>query len=104
MARPIHDEVRIAELKAHLSEYLRVVRHGKEIVIKDRETPIARLIPMEQPDRAMGIVKATRSVAQVEKMLRSAPRQPLVSPEALAKAIEENKQDVYDKWIGGQLT
>jgi prevent-host-death family protein len=104
MARPIHDEVRIAELKAHLSEYLRVVRHGKEIVIKDRETPIARLIPMEQPDRALGIVKATRSVAQVMRMLRSAKPQPPLPPGALDQAIEENKRDVYDKWIGGELT
>ena len=104
MARPIHDEVRIAELKAHLSEYLRVVRQGKELVIKDRETPIARLIPMEQPDRALGTIKATRSVAQVMRMLRSAKRQPPLPPGALDKAIEENKRDVYDKWIGGELT
>jgi len=39
--------VRIAELKARLSEYLRSVRKGQRIVVLDRETPIANLIPYE---------------------------------------------------------
>jgi prevent-host-death family protein len=104
MGKPVQDEVRIAELKAHLSEYLRVVRRGKEIVIKDRDTPIARLAPIEAPNPVLGIVPATRSVAQVMKMLRSARRQPVLPPGVLDKAIEENKRDLYDKWIGGELT
>ena len=37
--------VRIAELKARLSEQLRKVRRGRELVIFDRDTPIARLVP-----------------------------------------------------------
>jgi antitoxin (DNA-binding transcriptional repressor) of toxin-antitoxin stability system len=38
-------EVGIAELKGKLSAYLRAVRQGGEIVIKDRETPIPRRSP-----------------------------------------------------------
>jgi len=41
-------EVGIAELKGKLSAYLRAVRKGGEVVIKDRETPIARLVPYEK--------------------------------------------------------
>lgn len=37
--------VRIAELKARLSEYLRAVRRGQEVTVLDRETPIARIVP-----------------------------------------------------------
>ena len=33
-------EVRIAELKSRLSEYLRAVRNGETISVLDRETPI----------------------------------------------------------------
>lgn len=40
-------KVGIAELKAHLSEYLRLVRRGSSVVVLDRETPIARIVPME---------------------------------------------------------
>jgi len=39
--------VRIAELKARLSEYLREVRRGQTLTILDRETPVARLVPYE---------------------------------------------------------
>ena len=39
--------VKIAELKAHLSRYLREVRAGQEIVINDRDQPIAKVVPFE---------------------------------------------------------
>ncbi len=38
--------VRIADLKAHLSEHLRSVRRGETLTILDRDTPIARLVPI----------------------------------------------------------
>lgn len=34
-----------SKLKAHLGRYLRTVRRGAEIVITDREQPVARLVP-----------------------------------------------------------
>ena len=39
-------QVRIAELKARLSEYLRAVRRGESIAVLDRKTPIARIVPI----------------------------------------------------------
>jgi prevent-host-death family protein len=39
-------QVRIAELKARLSEYLRLVRRGESIAVLDRETPIAQIVPI----------------------------------------------------------
>ncbi len=39
--------VRVAELKARLSEYLREVRRGHTLTVLDRETPIARIVPYE---------------------------------------------------------
>lgn len=47
----IHDylvtmkEARVAELKAKLSEYLRIVRKGQEVTVYDRNEPIARMVP-----------------------------------------------------------
>jgi prevent-host-death family protein len=43
-------QVRIAELKARLSEYLRAVRRGETIAVLDRETPVAQIVPVR--DRA----------------------------------------------------
>ena len=41
-------QVRIAELKSRLSEYLRAVRGGESIAVLDRDTPIAQLIPVRE--------------------------------------------------------
>ena len=43
-------QVRIAELKSRLSEYLRAVRRGETIAVLDRETPVAQIVPVR--DRA----------------------------------------------------
>jgi prevent-host-death family protein len=39
--------VKIADLKARLSEHLRQVRRGRTLIVLDRDTPIARLVPYE---------------------------------------------------------
>jgi prevent-host-death family protein len=41
-------EVRIAELKAKLSEYLRRVQRGETIAVLDRSTAIARIVPIRE--------------------------------------------------------
>jgi prevent-host-death family protein len=41
-------QVRIAELKARLSEYLRAVRGGETIAVLDRETPVAQIVPVRE--------------------------------------------------------
>jgi prevent-host-death family protein len=38
--------VNIAELKSRLSAYLQRVRAGEEIMIRDRDQPVAKLIPL----------------------------------------------------------
>lgn len=38
-------DVRVAELKAKLSEYLRFVRKGNEVTVYDRNEPVARVVP-----------------------------------------------------------
>ena len=37
--------VNVAELKNRLSKYLRFVRGGEEVVIRDRILPVAKLVP-----------------------------------------------------------
>jgi prevent-host-death family protein len=37
--------VKISEFKAHLSAHLRVASQGEEILVCDRNRPIARLVP-----------------------------------------------------------
>ena len=37
--------INVSELKAHLSQYLRMASRGSRIVVKDRDEPIAELVP-----------------------------------------------------------
>ena len=43
------ESVRIAQLKARLSEFLRRVRAGESLTVLDRSTPIARIVPWAAP-------------------------------------------------------
>jgi prevent-host-death family protein len=38
--------VNVARLKNHLSAYLAHVRKGEHVLIKDRNTPIAKIVPL----------------------------------------------------------
>lgn len=72
-------EVRIAELKARLSEYLRAVRRGETIAVLDRETPVAQIVPVRD-----------RAALRVRKPARGAPapnRVPLPKPAKLSVDI-----------------
>lgn len=45
--------VKVSELKAKLSGYLSDVRRGETVTVCDRQTPIARLVPLD--DRLDGL-------------------------------------------------
>ena len=96
--------VGIAELKAHLSDYVRAAQKGKEFIVKDRDTPVARLTPVGMPRPALPVIRATRSMAEVERMLDAAPYKSRVPDAAIDSAIHQNKQDVSGQWISDELT
>jgi prevent-host-death family protein len=43
--------VSVAELKARLSEHLRLVKSGHEVVVTDRGVPVARMLPLDDGER-----------------------------------------------------
>lgn len=47
--------VQIAELKNHLSQHLRAVEAGGEVVVTDRQRPIARIVPALSSGPAVSI-------------------------------------------------
>ena len=55
--------VRVAELKARLSEYLRLVRKGHPVTVLDRDTPIARIVPVEPQGAPLPSRKPTSTVS-----------------------------------------
>ncbi|MEP7326914.1 MAG: type II toxin-antitoxin system prevent-host-death family antitoxin [Gemmatimonadota bacterium] len=66
MKKPTDRTVKVAELKARLSEYLRAARRGHPVTVCDRDTPIARLVPYEPEPVALSVrkpISALRDVA-----------------------------------------
>ena len=57
--------VKIAELKNHLSEHLRAVEAGAELVVTDRDRPIARIVPHKVADKRVRVNRPTRSFTAV---------------------------------------
>ena len=56
--------VRIAELKAKLSEYLRAVRRGESVTVMDRETPIAVIHPVDRGPGGLSIRAASSATGK----------------------------------------
>jgi antitoxin (DNA-binding transcriptional repressor) of toxin-antitoxin stability system len=44
--------VKIAQLKAQLSAHLRLVQSGEELLVCDRQNPVARIVPVNVEDRS----------------------------------------------------
>lgn len=57
-------KVRIADLKARLSEHLRAVRKGRTLTVLERDTPVARIVPYAA--EPIEIRRATRRLADVK--------------------------------------
>ena len=51
----VMDTVRIADLKARLSEYLRAVRRGRTLTVLDRDRPVARIVPCDTERRPLTV-------------------------------------------------
>lgn len=58
----VMNKVGIADLKAHLSRYLRKVRSGRTLTIVHRNTPIARIVPV-QAEGPLDVRRATRKAS-----------------------------------------
>ena len=75
----IQERVSIGQLKARLSEYLRQVTAGREVVVTDRGRPVARLVGL---GGQLGL--DARMLELVESGRAQRPRQTL-DPEILRK-------------------
>jgi prevent-host-death family protein len=51
--------VGIAEVKSHLSEHLRRVRRGHPLVVLDRQTPIARIVAIDEEPGGLVVRRAS---------------------------------------------
>ena len=90
----VNKEVRIARLKAHLSEYVRAAQRGEEILIKDRETPVARLVSVADTNWPLHIIPAKKQGKGTQDMRRVRLRG--LKPGQAAKALADSRKERVD--------
>jgi prevent-host-death family protein len=78
-------DVRIADLKARLSEHLRSVRNGGTLTVLDRDTPVARIVPYGAPP--LEIRKAQRRVRDLKL-----PPKPARRTDSVAVLLEDRRR------------
>jgi len=81
-------QVKTADLKAHLSAYLAAVRAGESIIVCDRNTPIARLEPIEQKLELI-ITRATSKPRQLDEIEPI----PFLIPTDILAMLSESRDD-----------
>ncbi len=73
MKKPGSDSttVNVAKLKNDLSKYLRLTKAGKEVVVLEHKTPIAKLVPIDSADSITCIPAPTspRILEEFERLL-----------------------------------
>jgi antitoxin (DNA-binding transcriptional repressor) of toxin-antitoxin stability system len=72
-----------AELKANLSKHLRAVRAGETLIVLDRQTPVARVIPFEAVGSGPSV---SRGTGRLRDFVKPPPLDLGVSVEALLAA------------------
>jgi prevent-host-death family protein len=78
-------DIRIADLKARLSEHLRAVRNGGTVTVFDRDTPVARIVPYAaQP---LEIRKARRRLRDLKL-----PPKPSKRTDSVALLVEDRRR------------
>lgn len=77
--------VRIAELKSRLSEHLRSVRKGRTLIVLDRDTPVARIVPYAA--EPIEIRRATRGLHDLKL-----PPPPASSTDSLAVLLDDRRR------------
>ena len=83
-------QVRIADLKARLSEHLRAVRAGESIAVLDRDTPVAQLIPVRE-SRALRIQKPAPGAPPLHRI--KIPKRAPLRVDVVQLLLEERQGD-----------
>jgi prevent-host-death family protein len=81
--------VKVAELKDQLSRYLRAAERGEEVIVTDRDRPIARITQIGSTARRATLRPPSRSFAELRDRERGSARRPI---DSVALLMEERAE------------
>jgi prevent-host-death family protein len=87
----VMNDVKIADLKARLSEYLRKVKRGHAVTVLDRETPIARLVPYETDAASLPVRRPAPGVPKLQDVPLPPPL--AIKGDIVTLLLEERQAD-----------
>jgi prevent-host-death family protein len=93
----MESEVQIAQFKGRLSQYLRAVQSGNEIVVKDRNTPIARVIPYGESRNRLKSSLPVKSLKDVDSLPFFRPKRLKLSD--LEAARREDRRERFNDLV-----
>ena len=79
--------VGIAQLKAHLSRYVRSIRRGETVVVLDRNEPVARIVPYQSEQTILSIRQPLKPLQDLTLPL------PVRAPVDSLSALLEERRD-----------
>lgn len=83
--------VKIADLKDNLSEHLRAVERGAEVVVTDRNRPIARIIPESGGAARLTLIAPSVTFASIRSRKHRRARWPVESGALLRDERREKR-------------
>jgi prevent-host-death family protein len=86
----------IAELRDRLTHYLRAVRAGEEIIVRDRQRPIAKIVPLTVDDAEDAALVAAGLMRKAQRPLPAAfwrTKRAAVTMRAAAAAVSEGRSE-----------
>lgn len=91
--------VNVAELKNRLSKYLTFAKEGEEVVIRDRNLPVAKLVPFSSAEAneeelllvAAGKMRLPKRPVRVGELLRI-PTGSLASSEGIQALLDDRAE------------
>jgi prevent-host-death family protein len=80
--------VKIAELKSRLSQHLREVRAGETLTVLVRDTPVARIIPIDSADDV--VITKPAPGARLSRV--RLPKPPKIDVDVVSLLLEDRRR------------
>ncbi len=84
--------VSVSRIKSSLSQFLRIVKSGKEITVTDRSHPVARLVPYVEETVSLQIKLPTRPASDMNKLFDLPPLKKNIKTDSLSLLLEDRRQ------------
>jgi prevent-host-death family protein len=84
-------EVGIRELRADLSRWIKRVQAGEDVLVTDRGTPVARIVPMDG-QRKIDRLIAAGIVAPAPKPWHGPPPRPIMAKGTVSDLVADQRR------------